>query len=169
MVSTPGTLTVPVEAARAARARGFEVVAETHRVHPDAPITLPRRGSRQAAGYDFFTPVAFTVPPGGRVVIATDVKAFMGPGEVLSIYPRSSVGMRAVMITNTVGIIDADFYGNPGNDGNIRIALHNLGEEAYSAQPGDRFAQGVFSAFLLADGDDGSAPTRTGGHGHTGR
>ncbi len=165
-MSAPGT--APVAAARPAR-RGFEVVAETHRVHPDAPITLPRRGSRQAAGYDFFTPVAFTVPPGGRVVIATDVKAFMGPGEFLSIHTRSSVGMRAVMITNTVGIVDADFYGNPGNDGNILIPLHNLGDEVYETQAGDRFAQGIFSAFLLADDDDGSAPTRTGGYGHTGR
>lgn len=150
--------------------RGFEIVSPQHRQHPDAEIRLLVRGSRRSAGYDFHTPVAFTLMPRARTVIATDVKAYMQPDEVLSVHTRSSVGIRAVMITNTVGIVDADFYSNPTNDGNIHIYLHNLGNEPFIAEAGDRIAQGIFTGYLLVDGDDlDSGPERHGGYGHTGR
>lgn len=150
--------------------RGFEPVSPEHRKHPEVNVRLPRRGSRHSAGYDFHTPISFTVEPGERTVFATDVKAYMGPDEYLAIYPRSSVGMRAVMITNTVGIVDSDFSSNPDNDGDIHILLHNLGDVPFSARAGDRIAQGIFTHSLLADGDTLDAgPERQGGYGHTRR
>ncbi len=132
---------------------------------------MPRRGTRHSAGYDFVTPVDLTVLPGELVRVATDVKAYMQPGEVLQIYVRSSAGLRGLMLANTVGIVDADYYGNPDNDGNIVLALRNLGAEPFEAHAGDRIAQGVFMPYLLADGDDGfsSGEVRSGGYGHTGR
>ncbi|WP_029477448.1 dCTP deaminase domain-containing protein [Deinococcus frigens] len=152
------------------RQRGFEVVSEPHRQHPDAGIQLPSRGSRHSAGYDLHTPVGFTLMPGARAVIVTDLKSYMLPDEVLSVYPRSSVGLRGVMLTNTVGIVDADYYANASNDGNIRLSFHNIGPEAFTAQAGDRIAQAIFTKYLLADGDGFAAgPERLGGQGHTGR
>ena len=150
--------------------RGFELVAPGHRKHLDANIQLPRRGSRHSAGYDFYTPTDLALEPGERTSFATDVKAYMGEDEYLAIYPRSSVGMRAVMITNTVGIVDSDFYANPDNDGNIHILLHRLGDAPFYAKAGDRIAQGIFTRYLLADGDTfDTGPERQGGYGHTGR
>ncbi|GHF92407.1 dUTPase [Deinococcus piscis] len=150
--------------------RGFELVAPQHRQHPDTEISLPRRGTRHSAGYDFVTPAGFTVQPGEMVRVTTDVKAYMGPGEVLQLYVRSSVGLRGLMLANTVGIVDADYYSNPDNDGNIILALRNLGAEPLTAQAGDRVAQGVFVPYLLADGDDlNMGGERAGGYGHTGR
>ncbi|ADY26724.1 deoxyUTP pyrophosphatase [Deinococcus proteolyticus MRP] len=151
--------------------RGFQLVSAQYRQHPDAQIPLPRRGTRHSAGYDFVTPAAFTVAPGEMVRVATDVKAYMGPGEVLQLYVRSSAGLRGLVLANTVGIVDADYYGNPDNDGNIILALRNLGAEPFTAQAGDRVAQGVFVPYLLADGDDDleGGEVRTGGYGHTGR
>ncbi|GMA16484.1 dUTP diphosphatase [Deinococcus metallilatus] len=150
--------------------RGFELVAPQHRKHPDVEIRLPRRGSRHSAGYDFHTPVAFTIAPGERTIFATDIKVYMQPDEYLAIYPRSSIGMKAIMITSTVGIVDSDFYSNPHNDGNIHILLHNVGDTPFQAQAGDRIAQGLFTKYLLADGDDlSTGAERQGGYGHTGR
>lgn len=150
--------------------RGFEVVAVAHRQHPAATITLPKRGSRHSAGYDFVTPAAFTVLPGEVVKVVTDIKAYMQPGEVLQVYVRSSTGLRGLMLANTVGIVDADYYGNAGNDGNIILALRNLGTEALSIEAGERVAQAVFTPYLLADGDDlEQGAVRAGGYGHTGR
>lgn len=150
--------------------RGFEVVSDPHRQHPEARLRLPSRGSRHSAGYDLHTPVGFTLAPGHRAVVITDLRAYMLPDEVLFVYPRSSVGLRGVVLTNTVGIVDADYYGNADNDGNIRLSLHNLGPETFTARAGDRIAQAVFVKYLLADGDDLTAgPPRQGGHGHTGR
>jgi dUTP pyrophosphatase len=152
------------------RQRGFEVVADQHRHHPKAKIQLPRRGSRQSAGYDLHTPVGFTLAPAIRTVVVTDLKAYMLPDEVLSVYPRSSVGLRGVMLANTVGIVDADYYSNADNDGNIRLSLHNIGPGDFTAQAGDRIVQAIFTKYLLADGDTFAAgPERQGGSGHTGR
>lgn len=149
------------------RKRGFELVVGAHRQHPGAAIVLPVRASRHSAGYDLCTPVPLSIPPGGRVRFATDLKAYMGAGEVLCLYPRSSVGFRGVRLCNTVGVVDADYFGNPENDGNIVVCLHNAGEETFAAAPGDRLIQAVFTAYLLADGD--SADTeRQGGLGHSG-
>lgn len=150
------------------QSRGFEVVRSEHRQHPQADIVLPRRASAASAGYDICTPLALNIAPGERARVATDLKAYMQPGEVLLVYPRSSVGLRGVALCNTVGVIDADYYSNPGNDGNIILCLHNSGPDPFSAAAGDRVAQGVFSPYLLADGDNADAP-RLGGHGHSGR
>lgn len=143
---------------------------DAHRQHPAIEIQLPSRGSRHSAGYDLHTPTAFMLVPGATTVIVTDLKAYMLPDEVLSVFPRSSVGLRGVMLSNTVGIVDADYYANADNDGNIRLSLHNIGPEPFTARAGDRIAQAVFTRYLLADGDDLAAgPQRQGGHGHTGR
>ncbi|MFK7601114.1 dCTP deaminase domain-containing protein [Deinococcus sp. SM5_A1] len=152
------------------RQRGFEVVTDAHRQHPDIAIQLPSRGSRHSAGYDLHTPTGFTLPPAATAMIVTDLRAYMQPDEVLSVYPRSSVGLRGVMLTNTVGIVDADYYANAANDGNICLSLHNIGPETFTAGAGDRIAQAIFTRYLLTDGDDFAAgPERQGGHGHTGR
>ncbi|WP_415785120.1 dCTP deaminase domain-containing protein [Deinococcus saxicola] len=145
-------------------------MTDQHRQHPDTKIQLPSRGSRHSAGYDLHTPTGFTLLPAATAIIVTDLKAYMRPDEVLSVYPRSSVGLRGVMLSNTVGIVDADYYANAANDGNIRLSLHNIGPEVFTAQAGDRVAQAIFTKYLLTDGDDFAAgPERQGGHGHTGR
>lgn len=152
------------------RQRGFEVVADEHRQHPNTRIQLPSRGSRHSAGYDLHAPADFTLAPAARTVVVTDLKAYMLADEVLAVYPRSSVGLRGVMLANTVGVVDADYYANPDNDGNIRLALLNTGPQDFTARAGDRIAQAVFMKYLLADGDTHAAgPERQGGSGHTGR
>ncbi len=84
--------------------RGFEVVAAPFRQYPDLSIKRPVRGSRHSAGYDFFSPVALRIAAGQRAFVVTDIKAYMQSDEVLMVYPRSSVGIRAVMLTNTVAL-----------------------------------------------------------------
>ena len=46
--------------------------------------------------------------------------------KVLQIYPRSSYGFKYKMsLSNTVGIIDKDYYNNPKNEGHIIISCTN--------------------------------------------
>lgn len=149
------------------RTRGFEVVDEPHRQHAGLPA-LPLRSSAASAGYDLCTPVALRLEAGGRVRVATDLKAYMGAGEVLMLFPRSSSALRGLALCNTVGIIDSDYYSNPNNDGNIILALENRGEQAFEAAAGERLVQAVFMPYLLADGDSAAAE-RQGGFGSTGR
>lgn len=149
------------------RNRGFEPVHPDHRFHAAEP-TLPTRGTSASAGYDIYLPRNITLQANEHVTVFTDVKAYMQPSEVLLIYPRSSMGKKGLRFMNTVGVVDADYYGNPNNDGNIGLMLHNASAETLYLKAGDRVAQGIFTPYLLADGDDVTT-TRTGGTGSTGQ
>ena len=68
----------------------------------------PHRGTKYSAGYDFISPIKITVPAHGMAKIPTGIKAQMNEDEVLSIYPRSSIGFKTgIRLANTIGIVDA--------------------------------------------------------------
>jgi dUTP pyrophosphatase len=163
--------------------RGFEVVKDEHKqnkklvvdpftqlpVEVYAPINLPARATRRSAGYDFYLPQDVTLLPAQKTVIWTDVKAYMQEDEVLELYPRSSLGIKqGIMFSNTVGIIDSDYYQNVGNDGNIGLALLNTSGRGVELKAGERIAQGIFKKFLRADVDTVITEERVGGTGSTG-
>lgn len=144
--------------------RGFEKTV-------DAPekVQLPARSTEHSAGYDFFTADDVNIPPGMTASIKTHVKAYMQPNEVLLVFPRSSIGIKRDMrLMNCVGVIDADYYSNATNDGNIIVNYKNEGIEYQIIKAGDKIAQGIFVPFLLADNDDDvKKDVRTGGIGST--
>ena len=146
--------------------RGFAVVKDNHRT-TDGEITLPVRSDPRSAGYDFYSPVDIVIPPNESRLFFTDVKAYMEDDEVLMLYVRSSMGKIPVVIANGTGIIDASYYNNPDNDGNIGFRLLNLGNEDYVIHRGDRIGQGVFMKYLITD-DDNATGDRTGGFGSSG-
>lgn len=150
--------------------RGFEVVSTPHRKHPDLEIIMPKRGTSRSAGYDITTPVGFTVPPRGESpLIFTDIKAYMMDDEVLSLYVRSSIGIKkGLVMANGTGIIDSDYYSNPDNDGNIGFKLRNLTDVEVIIEAGERVVQGIFSKYLVADFDEPASEGRVGGLGSTG-
>lgn len=150
--------------------RGFEIVDDNFRKFLDVDIKLPQRGSKKSAGYDFCTPVDIIIPPNGvSDTIQTDIKVYMLDDEVLEIYPRSSLGFKkGLMLTNTVGIIDSDYYNNPSNDGNIGFKLKNLTDKEVVIKAGERVMQGIFKKYLITDNDNVTS-IRTGGIGSTGK
>ncbi|WP_088810921.1 MULTISPECIES: dUTPase [Listeria] len=150
--------------------RGFEVVKDANRVFLNQTITLPVRSDKGSAGYDFFSNEEVTLHPGSQHVFWTDVKTYMQADEVLSVYVRSSIGIkRGLNLSNNTGIIDASYYGNPSNDGNIGIAMRNIGEASVKIEQGERIAQGIFTKYLVADVDDVTNESRAGGVGSTGK
>lgn len=146
--------------------RGFEIVNDTFRKTTDT-VTLPTRGTKKAAAYDFYANEDYTVKPGEIVKIWTDVKSYMLDDEILIINVRSSMGGK-FMLANTSGWIDADYYGNKKDDGNIGIFLLNISNVTQEIKRGDRIAQGMFIKRL--DADSGNTDTeRVGGFGSTGK
>lgn len=133
---------------------------------------LPKRATARSAGYDFVAPYDIIVHAGGSNVatLRTGIKAHMEPDEFLMMCIRSSLGIKwGLALANGTGIIDADYYGNPDNDGEICIALVN--RDPYhdvKIHRGDRIAQGIFMKYLLAD-DDETDTERNGGVGSTGK
>ena len=146
--------------------RYFEVVKDEFRKNPEVEIKLPTRATEHSAGYDFYSPVSVTIQPNEMVMIWTDVKAHMYYDNALFIIPRSSMGKQPIMISNTIGLIDSDYYGNESTDGNIGFRLLNLGNTPYEIKSGDRIGQGIFVKYGTVKGDD-TAGLRTGGFGST--
>lgn len=151
------------------KTRGFEVVSDKFRKHPYVDIQLPKRGTKKSAGYDICTPVDIIIPPDGiSDAIQTDLKAYMLEDEVLEIVPRSSIGFKkGLMLINTVGIIDSDYYSNPDNDGNIGFKFKNLTDKTVEIKAGERILQGIFKKYLITDYDNCDIE-RMGGIGSTG-
>ena len=147
--------------------RYFEVVNNTHR-KTNADVTLPTRATKSSIAYDFYSPIDTVINPMQSVMIWTDIKAKFNTDEALLVNVRSSMGKQPVMIANTQGWIESDYYSNSDNDGNIGIRLFNLGTEPYVIKVGDRIAQGMFVKYLTAD--NGNTDTeRTGGFGSSGK
>lgn len=144
--------------------RGFEAVSTA-----PADTIIPTRSTEGSAGYDFCLPCDITIKPGREVKVITNIKAYMKKGEVLVLAPRSSVGNNLdVALKNTIGIVDSDYYNNESNEGNISACLVNRSEKVAKLKKGDRFMQGLFLPYLLAEGDKVKTK-RTGGTGSTGK
>lgn len=130
-------------------------------------IPLPRRATAGSAGYDFVCPAETAILPGQTVVVPTGIRALMEPGWVLVIAPRSSLGRKyGLRLANTIGVIDSD-YAHADNEGHILVALVNGGDQPVKLMPGDRFCQGIFLPFGLAQ-EETVLAGRTGGYGSTG-
>lgn len=134
------------------------------------PDMLPRRATYGSAGYDFLSPVDIVINPGEQQVIWSNVRCMLPVGYVLEIYPRSSYGIKkGIMLANTVGIIDSDYFDNPSNMGNIGICLKNMGKEPVEIKRRDAIAQGIIKQFYITCNDEPKNHDRTGGIGSTGK
>lgn len=101
-------------------------------------------------------------------LVPTGIKAYMQPDEVLMLFNRSSGPLkRRLILPNGVGIIDADYYNNPANEGEIFVQLINYGLTDYHIHKGERIAQGIFVPYLRADEEESPQADRTGGFGST--
>lgn len=135
----------------------------------EGQVALPERKTAQSAGYDLAAADEVVVPPGRVILAPTGLKAYMEPDEVLLLTIRSSLAVkRGLMLANSVGVIDADYADNPDNEGQIQVALVNLGSEPVRLAKGERMAQGIFVKYLTTEEDQASGE-RTGGFGSTGR
>lgn len=129
---------------------------------------LPTRKTKNSAGYDFFANERILVPAHGSAKMKTGVKAYMPGNEHLELFIRSSYGIKhGLLLANSVGIIDSDYYGNQDNDGNIQAVLINRTNEDFVIERGESFMQGIFLEHKVSD--DQPAAERTGGVGSTGR
>ena len=131
-------------------------------------IELPRRATKGSAGYDFFSPFAFSLEPGATIKVPTGIRAEMEEDWVLKLYPRSGLGFKyRLQLNNTVGIIDSDYFYSD-NEGHIMAKITNDSKEAKSVivNSGDGFIQGIFLEYGITT-DDNAEGIRNGGFGST--
>lgn len=147
--------------------RGFEVA----KGFEEKNINLPERKTKFSAGYDVEAAEDCVVPSfkiGQKpTLIKTGIKAYMQDDEVLMLYNRSSnPKKKGLILSNSVGVIDKDYYGNEDNDGHIMFAFYNIKNEDTIIKKGEAIGQAIFQKYLITD-DDNAQGKRTGGFGST--
>lgn len=174
--------------------RGFQVIS----VKESQKINLPKRQTKQAAGYDFESAEDFVVPSIWKlnfvkiikgifnnselsnqdyedansalkpVLVPTGIKAYMPNNEFLMLVNRSSGPLkRRLILPNGVGVVDADYYNNEANEGELFFQLINYGVKDVVIKKGERIGQGIFMPFLTADDEEQPQSDRVGGFGST--
>ena len=151
------------------RKRGFEIAKGWE----DKGINLPVRKTKNSAGYDIEAAEDTIVPafkPGQKpTLVKTGLKAYCEPDEFYMLCNRSSnPGKRGLVMANSVGIIDSDYYGNEDNDGHFMFAFYNFFDHDVEIKKGDAIGQLIFMKYLTADNDNAQGE-RKGGFGSTGR
>ena len=144
------------------RKRGFEVAKGFENKH----INLPVRKTKFSAGYDVEAAEDCIIPSFKKgmkpTLVKTGIKAYMQEDEVLILANRSSnPGKKGLVLANSIGVIDCDYYGNPDNDGHIMFAFFNIKDEDIEIKKGDTIGQAIFQKFLVTD-DDSAEGTRVG-------
>ena len=149
------------------KVRGFEVAKGWE----DKDINLPERKTAHSAGYDIEAAEDIVIPkftPGIKpTLIPTGIKAYMQDDEVLYLYNRSSnPKKKGLILANSVGVVDKDYYENPDNDGHIMFAFYNIKDEDVEIKKGDAIGQAIFQKYFIVDNDLAEGE-RTGGFGST--
>ena len=147
--------------------RGFEIA----KGFENKEINLPERKTKYSAAYDFEAAEDCIIPafkPGmAPTLVKTGIKAYMQEDEMLLLYNRSSnPKKKGLILANSVGVVDKDYYGNPDNDGHIMFAFYNIKEEDITIKKGEAIGQAVFQKYLVTD-DDVAEGERVGGFGST--
>ena len=149
------------------RLRGFEIA----KGFEDKGINLPVRKTKYSAGYDVEAAEDCIIPSFKKgmkpTLVKTGIKAYMQDDEVLILANKSSnPSKKGLILANSIGVIDKDYYGNPDNDGHIMFAFYNEKEEDIEIRKGDNIGQAIFQKYYVTD-DDVAEGERTGGFGST--
>ena len=133
--------------------------------YPNA--ALPQRATKGAAGYDFECVEDIQVQPHSISLIPTGIKCQIDDGYYLQLALRSSAPKKkGLMLANSIGIIDSDYYNNPDNEGHIMFQVYNFTDKPVLIKAGERIGQGVFIKYAITD-DDFADNIRQGGFGST--
>jgi len=152
----------------------------------DNDLPLPSKATAGAAGLDFAaclkrpcrtwingvssdfkveTP-SLLLQPGQQVAIALGFKVQFDSSHALMLYLRSSSGIKGMMLSNLVGVIDSDYRGE------LFAAIYNRTNEVIEINHGDRIVQGILTPtydVVVTEGLVDNTVRGEGGLGSTGK
>ena len=100
-------------------------------------------------------------------LVPTGIKCQLDEGTYLELSVRSSCPLKYwLILANSVGIIDSDYYNNEDNEGHIYFQMINLSPFPIRLLRGDCIGQGIIKPYLITD-DDTANGKRKGGFGST--
>lgn len=138
-------------------------------------LPYPCRSTIHAGGYDFFAPYDFVLKPGETIVVPTGFRVHMNDDEIFNLFIRSGTGFKYnVRLSNQIGIVDADYYGNSKNEGHMFASFTNHGTKDWvnksiglKREEKAKMVQGVFMPYYLTKDDECLNIVRNGGFGST--
>ena len=142
------------------------------RVAQTGDLTLPEYATPLSAGLDLRARLdAPTVlEPGARMLVPTGLHIELPAGHEAQVRPRSGLAYKhGLTVLNAPGTIDADYRGEIG------VLLINLGQAAFTIEPGERIAQLVVAPYrrvawapVQDTAELATSQRGEGGFGHTG-
>lgn len=125
--------------------------------------TMPERATKGSAGYDISASETVTIQPGEIKIVSTGLAVQMAQDDVMLLIDRSSnPRKRGLILSNSVGVIDHDYFPNE-----FKGMFTNITDKPVTIEAGQRIMQAVFVKYGRVD-DDNAEGQRTGGFGSTG-
>lgn len=157
----PKSITMPIRATTCSA--GYDICAARDIIIPSIWHAISKINTPQKLIYEKNWLAQFVKP----TLVPTGIKVRMPRDNALFLYNRSSNPIkRGLVLANGVGVIDADYYNNQSNEGEIFGSFYNFGPSDYKIHKGDVIMQGVFKDYLLTVNDKATG-TRHGGFGST--
>jgi len=148
------------------------LVFELKVINPEIPTAPPTCAESGAAGMDLraYLKDSVTILPNRPAkLIRTNIAIWIDDPNIGGfIYPRSGLaGKLGITLANCVGVIDSSYQGE------IMLAVINLGMKDFTIKPGERIAQIVFQPiirpiFKVVEKFSGETERGVGGFGSTG-
>ena len=151
----------------------------------DIDINLPQRKTTASAGYDMEVAEDVVIPSFFGYYTMMREYPIVDDGKIISkgVFNLEEVaritkslkakptlvstGMKCSLEPNNgVGIVDADYYNNPDNEGEIFFQIINLSPFDIQLRKGDIIGQGIIKPYLTTE-DDVASGQRVGGFGST--
>jgi len=135
------------------------------RLSPD--VQIPEYKTAGAVAFDLAVSESGIIEPAETKFFKTGLVMKVPEGYVLLVAPRSSNAKKQIRLGNGIGLIDQDYCG-PNDE--LKLALHNFGQTAYTVEKGERIAQAMIVPVLKGDfvEVDEMAAVDRGGFGTTG-
>ena len=162
---------------KTAQSAGYDMVAAEDYIIPSLWLmTMEAAGVWPVEPDEFVTTdlmAKFTKQTGFKpTLVSTGMKCKLDPGTYLELSVRSSCPLKYwLVLANSVGIIDADYYNNPGNEGHIWVKLTYPQQASININPfvikkGEAMFQGIIQPYFTVEDDD-TTEERVGGFGST--
>ena len=135
-------------------------------------VKMPFRKTMGSSGHDIYLTESICLAPGEAIIVPTFLKCDIDIQFTMFVLPKSGLGFKyQMMLANTVGLIDADYYNcessDDSNEGHIMIKIVNGGNREISLEAGSAFCQAVFVPYGVAE-QTNDFRIRSGGFGSTG-
>ena len=157
---------------KTAQSAGYDMVAAEDYIIPSLWQMVAEANAIWPVESDEFVTMElmakFTKDTGFKpTLVSTGMKCELDQGTWLQLSVRSSSPLKYwLMMANGIGVIDADYYNNSDNEGEIFFQIYNLSPFNIQIKKGEAIGQAIILPFEITENDNAQGE-RIGGFGST--